>query len=92
MQTLHVNGYDMAYLEVARPTEERRSSACTARSTIFASGAACSAYCRNSTGSLRQPPTFFPDTGRSRRYLFDRPQHVDDVIASSRGWMWGRSI
>ena len=49
MQTLSVNGYDMAYLDVGRGTAiARRWSASMARWAISAPGTPCSARCRKS--------------------------------------------
>ena len=80
MQTLSVNGYDMAYLDVGQ-VPPCRWSACTARWAISAPGMPCSGPLskkhRVIALSLRQ---FFPEhwDGVGTDYLM--AQHVADVI------------
>jgi pimeloyl-ACP methyl ester carboxylesterase len=83
MQTLHVNGYDMAYLEVGRETNQGpplvcvHGSLCDFRIWSALLGPLSRKH-RVIAVSLRH---FFPDRWDGRGDTYSIAQHADDVIA-----------
>ena len=83
MQTLHVNGYDMAYLDVgkASATARRWSASRLAERLPDLVAGARSAHAQASRDRAVSLRHFFPDHWDGIGDTYSIAQHVDDVIA-----------